>query len=60
VAARPDLILAIETATRVVGVALLRGEEPLLELARDARTQSEALLPAIDEALRRAGVYSTT
>lgn len=53
-AARP-LILALETATRAVSVALLRGDEPWLEeCAAPERPAAETLLAAIDALLRRA------
>jgi tRNA threonylcarbamoyladenosine biosynthesis protein TsaB len=52
-----DLILAVESATRAVGVALLRGETLLdEETSRDERPPSERLLPAIDALLRRNGI----
>ncbi len=56
-AAQPDLILAVESATTAVGAALLRGEALLEE--RDGAAPgppSERLLPAIDAVLRAAGV----
>jgi tRNA threonylcarbamoyladenosine biosynthesis protein TsaB len=57
VAAEPQLILAIETATSRVGVALLRGERLVLERASDGvRPPSARLLPAVDALLREAGV----
>ncbi|MDJ0866814.1 MAG: tRNA (adenosine(37)-N6)-threonylcarbamoyltransferase complex dimerization subunit type 1 TsaB [Myxococcota bacterium] len=52
------LILALETATDVVGVALVRGGEVLAawrDLGR-ARPASEALLPAVDAVLAKGGV----
>lgn len=50
-------MLAVETATRVMGVALLRGERVVDELASDdPRPHSERLLPALDRLLARAGV----
>jgi tRNA threonylcarbamoyladenosine biosynthesis protein TsaB len=56
VAAQPHLILAVETATSVVGAALLRGEALVAELtSEDARPPSERLLPLIDALLARAG-----
>jgi tRNA threonylcarbamoyladenosine biosynthesis protein TsaB len=57
VAQEPDLILAVETATRAVSVALLRGGVLLAEeTSDDERQPSERLLPAIDALLRGAGV----
>jgi tRNA threonylcarbamoyladenosine biosynthesis protein TsaB len=57
VAAQPHLILAIESATSRISVALLRGERVLRERAsEDARPPSERLLPALDELLRAEGV----
>jgi tRNA threonylcarbamoyladenosine biosynthesis protein TsaB len=53
----PDLILAVETATSAVSVALLRGERLLDEwTTEDARTPSERLLPGVDALLARAGL----
>jgi tRNA threonylcarbamoyladenosine biosynthesis protein TsaB len=52
----PHLILAVETATSAVSVALLRGEALLDEwTSEDARAPSERLLPGIDALLARAG-----
>jgi tRNA threonylcarbamoyladenosine biosynthesis protein TsaB len=57
VAAQPQLILAVETATRAVGVALLRGEAVIEEAGSEGREPpSERLLPAIDEVLRAARI----
>jgi tRNA threonylcarbamoyladenosine biosynthesis protein TsaB len=57
VAAQPDLILAVESATSALGVALLRGEVPLEEReSAGPAPPSERLLPAIDAVLRAAGV----
>jgi tRNA threonylcarbamoyladenosine biosynthesis protein TsaB len=56
VAEEPRLILAVETATSAVSVALLRGETLLDEWTSDAaRAPSELLLPGIDAVLARAG-----
>jgi tRNA threonylcarbamoyladenosine biosynthesis protein TsaB len=49
------LLLAIETATRATGVALLRGGELLAEERRDDGPAAEVLLPAVDAVLARAG-----
>ena len=54
-AAQP-LLLAIETATRVMSVALLDGERVIAEISSDdARVHSERLLPALDRLLELAG-----
>lgn len=46
------MILAVETATRTMSVALLRGESLVAEITTcDDRVHSERLLPAIDELL---------
>ncbi len=51
------LLLALETATRVLGVALMRGERIVAELAVEGpRVHSERVLPAIDRVLAEAGV----
>jgi len=51
------LLLAVETATRVMGVALLAGDRLVAELrSDDARLHSERLLPAIDRVLALADV----
>jgi tRNA threonylcarbamoyladenosine biosynthesis protein TsaB len=51
------VILAIESATSRISVALLRGERVLRELAsEDGRPPSERLLPALDALLRAEGV----
>jgi tRNA threonylcarbamoyladenosine biosynthesis protein TsaB len=51
-AERP-LLLSIESATRVMSVAVLEGETLLAEIsAFDERVHSERLLPAIDQLLR--------
>ena len=56
-AEEPDLILAVETATSAVSVALLRGEVLLDEwTSEDARAPSERLLPGVDALLARARV----
>lgn len=55
-AAAPPLLLALETATRVMSVALLDGERVVAEISSDdARVHSERLLPAIDRLLELAG-----
>ena len=52
----PPLLLAVDTATRVMGVALLRGETLLAEIATEGpRPHSERLLPGIDRVLALAG-----
>jgi tRNA threonylcarbamoyladenosine biosynthesis protein TsaB len=57
IAAASPLLLAIETATRVMSVALLDGERLVAEITSDdARVHSERLLPAIDRLLELAGV----
>ena len=51
------LLLAVETATRVMSVALLEGERVVAEItSEDARLHSERLLPAIDRLLALANV----
>lgn len=51
------MLLAIETATRVLSVALLEGEALRAELSTaDPRAHAERLLPAIDALLAQAGV----
>jgi tRNA threonylcarbamoyladenosine biosynthesis protein TsaB len=51
------LLLAVETATRVMSVALLDGERVVAEITSDdERVHSERLLPAIDRLLELAGV----
>ncbi len=53
---RPPRILALESATRAVSVALLDGEELVLEeSAPTDRPAAETLLPSIDRLLARAG-----
>ena len=54
-AAEP-LILAFDTSTLRAALALLRGEEVLVEGERLVTTHSERLLVAIDDLLRAAGV----
>ncbi|HVH04841.1 MAG TPA: tRNA (adenosine(37)-N6)-threonylcarbamoyltransferase complex dimerization subunit type 1 TsaB [Myxococcota bacterium] len=55
-AEEPHLILAVESATSVVSVALLRGEVLVDEwTSEDARAPSERLLPGIDALLARTG-----
>ena len=49
-------VLAIETATRVLSVAVLRGERVVAEFSSEGlRVHSERLLPAIDRVLAEAG-----
>jgi len=51
------LLLALETATRVMSVALFDGERVLAEITSDdERGNAERLLPAIDRVLELAGV----
>jgi tRNA threonylcarbamoyl adenosine modification protein YeaZ len=51
------LLLALETATSVMSVALARGPQLIAEIStRDARLHSERLLPAIDQLLALANV----
>jgi len=50
---RDPLLLSIESATRVMSVAILEGETLLAEISTfDERVHSERLLPAIDQLLR--------
>ncbi len=49
------LVLALESATAAVSVALLRGETVVDELAARAGPAAETLLPAVDRLLERAG-----
>jgi tRNA threonylcarbamoyladenosine biosynthesis protein TsaB len=52
-----DVLLAVETATRVMSVALLDGERVVAEISSDdARVHSERLLPGIDRLLELAGI----
>jgi tRNA threonylcarbamoyladenosine biosynthesis protein TsaB len=54
--AASPLLLAVETATRVMSVALLEGERLVAEITSDdARVHSERLLPAVDRLLELAG-----
>jgi len=54
---RDPLLLSIETATRVMSVAVLEGETLLAEISTfDQRVHSERLLPAVDQLLRIAGL----
>jgi len=56
-AAAGPLLLAVETATRVMSVALLEGERLVAEITSDdGRVHSERLLPAIDRLLALANV----
>jgi tRNA threonylcarbamoyladenosine biosynthesis protein TsaB len=51
--ARDPLLLSIESATRVMSVAVLEGETLLAEISTfDERVHSERLLPAVDQLLR--------
>jgi len=51
------LLLAVETSTRVMSVALCRGEALVGEITtHDSRVHSERLLPAIDQLLAQAGI----
>ena len=55
----PPLLLALETATPAVSVALLRGEEVLAERRAAPGPASETLLVAIDALLRGAQVEAS-
>ncbi len=51
------MILAIETATEVCGVALVdRGEEKAARIVAEPNIHGERLMPLVDETLRAAGV----
>ena len=51
--AKDPLLLSIESATRVMSVAVLEGETLLAEISTfDERVHSERLLPAVDQLLR--------
>jgi tRNA threonylcarbamoyladenosine biosynthesis protein TsaB len=51
------LLLAVESATSVPGVAVLRGEELLVELAQPGdQHHAETLLPLVDRALAQSGL----
>jgi tRNA threonylcarbamoyladenosine biosynthesis protein TsaB len=51
-----SLLLSIESATRVMSVAILHGESLLAEISTfDDRVHSERLLPAVDQLLQVAG-----
>jgi tRNA threonylcarbamoyladenosine biosynthesis protein TsaB len=52
----PPLVLALETATADLSVALLRGEELVDEVSAAAGPAAETLLPAVDTLLERTGV----
>jgi tRNA threonylcarbamoyladenosine biosynthesis protein TsaB len=52
----PSLLLAIESATSALSVALLRGEEFIDEVPAPPGPAAGTLLPAIDTLLGRAGV----
>lgn len=53
---RRPLLLALESATAAVSVALLRGHDLLDEISADEGPAAATLLPAIDALLERAGV----
>lgn len=56
-ALRPTWLLALETATQVTGVAVLRDGEVAAQLHQtEPRIHSERLLPAIDRVLAEAGI----
>lgn len=52
----PSLILALESATAVLSVALLRGQDLVDEVSAPAGPAAKTLLPAVDHLLNRAGV----
>jgi tRNA threonylcarbamoyladenosine biosynthesis protein TsaB len=52
----PPLVLALETATATLSVALFRGSELIDECSAAEGPSAAALLPAIDRLLERAGV----
>ena len=52
----PPLLLALESATSALSVALLRGDELVEEVSAPLGPAAETLLPAIDTLLGRAGV----
>jgi len=52
----PELVLALETATTALSVALLRGEELVDEVLAPAGPAAQMLLPAVDRLLGSAGV----
>ncbi len=52
----PPLILALETATSVLSVALLRGEQLIDDQRAGPGSAAKTLLPAVDTLLERAGV----
>jgi len=52
----PPLLLALESATSVLSVALLRGDELVDEVSAPLGPAAETLLPAIDTLLGRTGV----
>ena len=55
--AKNPLLLSIESATRVMSVAVLEGETLLAEISTfDERVHSERLLPAVDQLLQIAGL----
>ncbi len=52
----PALVLALESATAALSVALLRGEDLVEEVLAPAGPAAKTLLPAVDCLLNRAGV----
>ena len=57
IARRPTpLLLALESATSALSVALLRGDEFVEEVSAPTGPAAATLLPAIDTMLGRAGV----
>jgi len=56
---RPSLVLALESATAALSVALLRGHELLDEIAAAEGPAAATLLPAVDALLERAHVAVT-
>ncbi len=52
----PALVLALESATTALSVALLRGEDLVEEVSAPAGPAAKTLLPAVDSLLNRAGV----
>ena len=56
----PILLLALETATPVISVALLRGDEVIGEaVAPPERNAAQGLLPVVDGVLRECGVSAS-
>jgi len=52
----PPLVLALESATAALSVALLRGQDLVDEISASAGPAAATLLPAVDALLGRAGV----